>query len=522
MKAVQLVGAAAVCLLVAQIARGASGAPLALQTIRDARVGEPEAIVAARDGSVWFTNAATGTVAHLTQKARLTTLVSSEQTQAGALALGPDGSLWFGNGYGSVMRRSPAGVLTDYAVAASVPAGGLAVAKDGTAWFTTGGETIGEIAPDGSVSYLNDPESMRGTQGIVAGPDGAIWFTNYLGSSIGRIGADGSVAAYTDPRVRYPAGIAVGPDGALWFTDDSGAVGRIATTGAIEVFGSAATVGHPDAITVGPDRALWVTGRGGYVARVTTAGTVTTYAVPQAGFATAIASAGGYLWLTNYTGSSIVRLAPVASVRKTKKTTAKKKPAAKKTPLVRVARTTQSKLPRVTLITDSVAGAVWFDPGARSIAARGIDLFLEPGQGRMLGSTDPNAQPETALRLIPQLGRRIGPTAVMFIGDNDYYANDAENVAAADAELRAAGVTRIVWVTLHVSPDHTSYTFMNDAIAAAAAADPAHVSVADWNAYSAGHPDWFQVDGVHLTGAGPRALAGFLHGTLVGLGIARG
>jgi hypothetical protein len=307
--------------------------------------------------------------------------------------------------------------------------------------------------------------------------------------------------------VRYPAAITAGRDGALWFTDDSGAVGRIATSGAIRVFGSATTVGHPDAIAVGPDGALWVTGRGGYVARVTTAGTVTTYALPQAGFGEGIASAGGYLWITNFSGNSIVRLATAPT-------------ATKKASLVRVARTTQSKLPRVTLITDSVAGAVWFDPAARWVASKGVDLFLEPGQGRMLGSTDPNAVPETALQLIPQLGSRLGQTVVMFIGDNDYYSTYAQNVATADAELRAAGVTRIVWVTLHVSPDHMSYAFMNDAIAAAVAADPAHVSAADWNGYSTGHPEWFQGDGVHLTGSGPRALAQFLHRTLVQLGVA--
>jgi streptogramin lyase len=507
MKLLKLVGTAAICLLASHAAWGASGAPLSLQTIRDARVEQPQAIVAARDGSVWFTNGATGTIGHLTPKARLTMLASTAPTQARALALGPDGSLWFANGP-SIVRRSPGGLLTSYAVNTSVPLGGLVVASDGSTWFTTGGEMIGEIEVDGTVRYFNDPESMRGTEGIAAGPDGAIWFTNYLGSSIGRITPDGVVTTFTNPRVRYPAAIITGRDDALWFTDDSGAVGRITTAGAIKVFGSASTVGHPDAITVGSDGALWVTGRGGYVARVTTAGKVTTYAVPQAGFAVGITSAAGYLWITNYTGNSIVRLATART-------------AAKKATLVRIARTTQSKLPRVTLITDSVAGAVWFDPGARSLAAKGVDLFFEPGQGRMLGSTDPNAQPETALRLIPQLGRLLGQTVVMFIGDNDYYATDAQNVATANAELRAAGVTRIVWVTLHVSPDHTSYTFMNDAIAAAATADPVHVTVADWNAYSAGHPEWFQADGVHLTGTGPRALAQFLHQTLVQLGIAR-
>ena len=72
---------------------------------------------------------------------------------------------------------------------------------------------------------------MRGTYGIAPGPDGAVWFTNYLGGSIGRISVDGVVSSFTDPRIRYPVDITSGPDGALWFTDDSGSIGRITTTG---------------------------------------------------------------------------------------------------------------------------------------------------------------------------------------------------------------------------------------------------------------------------------------------------
>ena len=34
--------------------------------------------------------------------------------------------------------------------------------------------------------------------------------------------------------------------------------------------------------------------------------------------------------------------------------------------------------------------------------------------------------------------------------------------------------------------------------------------LADWNTYSAGHPEWFGTDGIHLTAAGTMALASYI------------
>ena len=69
---------------------------------------------------------------------------------------------------------------------------------------------------------------------IAAGPDGALWFTNYGNGSIGRITTAGAVTNFTDPSISLPYGIAAGPDGALWFTDffnggHSNSIGRITT-----------------------------------------------------------------------------------------------------------------------------------------------------------------------------------------------------------------------------------------------------------------------------------------------------
>ena len=51
-------------------------------------------------------------------------------------------------------------------------------------------------------------------QQIVAGPDGALWFT--LADAIGRLTVGGELSTFAAER---PYGICVGPDRAIWFTD---------------------------------------------------------------------------------------------------------------------------------------------------------------------------------------------------------------------------------------------------------------------------------------------------------------
>jgi streptogramin lyase len=72
-----------------------------------------------------------------------------------------------------------------------------------------------------------------GPDGIVAGPDGALWFD--AGSVIGRMTLTGEVTQYPVPNSSTaPAdvGITVGSDGNIWFTAQSQAaayVGRVCT-----------------------------------------------------------------------------------------------------------------------------------------------------------------------------------------------------------------------------------------------------------------------------------------------------
>src|SRR3954453_10301321 len=73
-------------------------------------------------------------------------------------------------------------------------------------------------------------------------------------------------------------------------------------------------------------------------------------------------------------------------------------------------------LPRVTLISDSVASSISFDTGAKAILAKGVNLFLYPGEGRTLsGPADPGAYSPTGLQLISSLGEKLGPAVIMSI-----------------------------------------------------------------------------------------------------------
>src|SRR5712692_6892750 len=63
-------------------------------------------------------------------------------------------------------------------------------------------------------------------EGITAGPDGNLWFTEKVSSQIGRITPQGKISEFSLPTPNgFPEGITAGPDGNLWFTELAGNIG---------------------------------------------------------------------------------------------------------------------------------------------------------------------------------------------------------------------------------------------------------------------------------------------------------
>jgi streptogramin lyase len=184
--------------------------------------------VAGSDGNIWFAAGSYKSlgIARITPQGEITGFggLSPQTLSVGPLTAGPDGNVWFTargrEEYDSQGNR----VTSGYATA------------------------IGRVTPSGEITAfgecLHTGPQYTGPNSITAGPDGNVWFTNFTTRSlpnvgtppgIGRITPSGEITEYR-AGLQYassPDGIVAGPDGALWFTDrELSSIGRIVPSGA--------------------------------------------------------------------------------------------------------------------------------------------------------------------------------------------------------------------------------------------------------------------------------------------------
>ncbi len=165
--------------------------------------------------------------------------------------------------------------------------------------------------------------------------------------------------------------------------------------------------------------------------------------------------------------------------------------------------------PRVTVIGDSIVTGVMYTPQARTLLGRNVDLRWSAAVCRRLVQPScwyKGTRPDTAVDVIKAAGEDLGGTVVVESGYNEYVQQYASDLSTTIAALKAAGVQRVLWVTLRET--RQDYAAMNDQIRAATAKWPQLV-VVDWNAYSRGRP-WFTDDGLHLNYAGAMGMAHLL------------
>lgn len=192
----------------------------------------------------------------------------------------------------------------------------------GTQTFTFGVKASNAEGPTSegpftvTVPMITNFGGSVGPVNIVKGPDGALWYTNFLNNSIGRITTNGIVHTYRSPFINQPFGITVGPDNAIWFTDlGNNTIGRLTVTGVFSFFNST-KIKKPFAITSGPNNALWFTNSGNNtIGRITVSGTVTAYSSPTIKTPEGITlAANNNLYFTNNTGNSIGRITLLGAV----------------------------------------------------------------------------------------------------------------------------------------------------------------------------------------------------------------
>ena len=177
----------------------------------------------------------------------------------------------------------------------SAEPGGIVAGSDGALWFTQSGPgRIGRVTTNGTISEFPIPNgSAMALDNIVAGSDGALWFTERLvgGGAIGRLTTAGAYSAFPLPENTSPVSLAGGPDGNLWISEvrtdpatslETGLIGKLSPTGSLVEYAVPNPLNFPDsnlpaAITAGSDGALWFLEEveGNLLTRVTTDGTFT-------------------------------------------------------------------------------------------------------------------------------------------------------------------------------------------------------------------------------------------------------
>lgn len=143
-------------------------------------------------------------------------------------------------------------------------------------------------APYGTIEEKTIPTAGSEPQGIAAGPDGNIWFTENFSNRVARMTPAGQVTEFTLPVSGKYEAIVSGPDRNLWIavnrpgaTPDSapGAILRVTPSGACTVFplpnnaSVSGLIARRDGTLVFSER--WVTGGPTRIGQITTAGEIT-------------------------------------------------------------------------------------------------------------------------------------------------------------------------------------------------------------------------------------------------------
>ncbi len=250
----------------------------------------PTEITAGPDGALWFVENRGGKIGRISTSGDVTEYPLSPSgdwepgiatSAANDITVGPDGALWFTQFHrvhgetsipATIGRITTDGAITYFPLDSPYPPYYITAGPDGALWFTRSGgldeitgqplpDKIGRITTAGAITEFPVPEPLLSATGIAAGPDGALWFTDFHGNRIGRVATDGSFTSF--PITCCSAGatsIIQGPDGAMWFTNSSGGtgIGRITMDGTV-LHQDVPSGGHTNGITTGPDGRIWFT-----------------------------------------------------------------------------------------------------------------------------------------------------------------------------------------------------------------------------------------------------------------------
>jgi len=194
----------------------------------------------------------------------------------------------------------------------------IVAGPDGAVWFTAASGEIGRVTTSGGLSLVPTPGTgTRLPESITVGPDGALWYADSFGPTLGRVTTAFGFTSFADTGFR-PEGVVTGPDAKLWVVESTGdAISRFTTGGSVTRFAlPAATTAPNSTIARGPDGRLWISGRRA-VGAITTTGSFSSYPLPDpsGGCPSALAThAGEDIWVADYCRDRVGRVSTAGAV----------------------------------------------------------------------------------------------------------------------------------------------------------------------------------------------------------------
>jgi RHS repeat-associated protein len=158
---------------------------------------------------------------------------------------------------------------------------GVAAGPDGNMWFTDAcAHQVGKITPTGETAAYNFPSGVC-LGGIAAGLEGNMWAAEECTNRLARITTTGEITEYSLPEKSHPVQV-VAVSHYLWFTEfGTSKIGEFDTmSDKVVAEYSLPAYSDPYGITAGPEGDLWFTEWApSKIGKMTTGGEITEYAI---------------------------------------------------------------------------------------------------------------------------------------------------------------------------------------------------------------------------------------------------
>lgn len=310
------------CLGLALAPAAADAAPTIQELPLPTAAAQPQDIVQALDGSIWFTERGANKIGRVVGTTITEFPIAAGGSAPDIIVVGPDAALWYtelnSNSIGRMAPGNPSGA-TRFTGLGLVSPRGIAVGPDGNLWVVdadAASPDVQRVSPAGAAVGAPIPLGVGfNPRGIARGADGNMWVANFsTPGSVARITSGGTVTNFPVPA-GSPIDVIGGSDGNIWYAGQGTTVGKITPGGTATAFTSKGV--DPFGIAVGPDGAVWFAEfQANAVGRVDAAGTTSHVTGMTAGAGPRYVSAGpgGTVWFTEETGNRVGRVTgiPVA------------------------------------------------------------------------------------------------------------------------------------------------------------------------------------------------------------------